>query len=77
MKLALCIVFSTLLATAKAALPVCPDASRADFDYVVVGAGAGGGPLAARLAESGFSGILDLSSSAPLIRKALGCSACS
>lgn len=41
----------------RAALPACPDTSQAEFDYVVVGAGAGGGPLAARLAENGFSGM--------------------
>src|ERR1700753_2002741 len=34
----------------------CPDTSHAVYDYVVVGSGAGGGPLAARLAENGFSG---------------------
>ncbi|KAJ7340809.1 hypothetical protein DFH08DRAFT_1012999 [Mycena albidolilacea] len=36
-------------------LPACPPTSDADFDFVVVGAGVGGGPIAARLAESGFS----------------------
>ncbi|KAF5371724.1 hypothetical protein D9758_003404 [Tetrapyrgos nigripes] len=39
-----------------AALPQCSDVNtETEFDYAVVGAGAGGGPLAARLAESGFS----------------------
>ncbi|KAJ7472713.1 hypothetical protein FB451DRAFT_1367600 [Mycena latifolia] len=38
-----------------ASLPACPDTSQSEFDFVVVGAGAGGGPIAARLAESGFS----------------------
>ncbi|KAJ7107788.1 hypothetical protein C8R44DRAFT_559909, partial [Mycena epipterygia] len=38
-----------------AALPACPDRSQADFDFVVVGAGVGGGPVASRLAENGFS----------------------
>ena len=42
--------------TLGASLPNCPDTTEAVFDYVVVGAGAGGGPLAARLAENGFSG---------------------
>jgi hypothetical protein len=46
----------TLAAIVKAQLDACPDTSGAEYDYVVVGAGAGGGPLAARLAESGFSG---------------------
>ncbi|KAJ7796782.1 hypothetical protein B0H14DRAFT_3494457 [Mycena olivaceomarginata] len=36
-------------------LPACPPKSDAEFDFVVVGAGVGGGPVAARLAESGFS----------------------
>ncbi|KAJ7340778.1 hypothetical protein DFH08DRAFT_245159 [Mycena albidolilacea] len=36
-------------------LPKCPPKSDAEFDFVVVGAGVGGGPVAARLAESGFS----------------------
>jgi hypothetical protein len=44
-----------LLATS---LPACPDNSQSEFDFVVVGSGAGGGPVAARLAESGFSGML-------------------
>ncbi|KAJ6561800.1 hypothetical protein B0H19DRAFT_1233669 [Mycena capillaripes] len=38
-----------------ASLLACPSTSQADFDFVVVGSGVGGGPLAARLAESGFS----------------------
>ncbi|KAJ7472722.1 hypothetical protein FB451DRAFT_1398918 [Mycena latifolia] len=38
-----------------ASLPACPDTSQSEFDFVVVGAGVGGGPIAARLAESGFS----------------------
>ena len=29
-----------------------------DFDYIVVGSGAGGGPLAANLARSGFKVLL-------------------
>ncbi|KAJ6507740.1 alcohol oxidase [Mycena vitilis] len=36
-------------------LPACPAKHHADVDFVVVGSGAGGGPLAARLAERGFS----------------------
>ncbi|KAJ7917033.1 choline dehydrogenase [Mycena leptocephala] len=39
-------------------LPACPPKSQAEYDFVVVGSGAGGGPLAARLAESGFSVLL-------------------
>jgi choline dehydrogenase-like flavoprotein len=33
-------------------------ASDAQFDYVIVGSGAGGGPLAANLAEAGFKVLL-------------------
>ncbi|KAF7298412.1 Choline dehydrogenase [Mycena kentingensis (nom. inval.)] len=46
---------------AAAALEPCstPATDAADvFDFVVVGSGAGGGPLAARLAEAGFSVFL-------------------
>lgn len=51
------LVFLVVSASATdALLPRCPDTSSATYDYVVVGAGAGGGPVAARLAESGFSG---------------------
>jgi choline dehydrogenase len=32
--------------------------SEADFDYIIVGSGAGGGPLSARLAEAGHSVLL-------------------
>lgn len=32
--------------------------SNADFDYIIVGSGAGGGPLAANLAKAGFSVLL-------------------
>jgi choline dehydrogenase len=44
--------------------PVCPPqfaelpATRTEFDYIVVGSGAGGGPLAARLAEAGKKVLL-------------------
>jgi hypothetical protein len=41
-------------------LPSCTDVSsdtQRVFDFIVVGAGPGGGPLAARLAESGYSGM--------------------
>jgi choline dehydrogenase len=51
------LVILTGVCFAQVSLPACPDTSQAEYDYVVVGAGAGGGPLAARLAESGFSGI--------------------
>lgn len=46
----------TSLVLRAASLPTCPDTSKSDFDFVVVGSGVGGGPLAARLAQSGFSG---------------------
>ncbi|KAJ7849773.1 hypothetical protein B0H13DRAFT_2088290, partial [Mycena leptocephala] len=39
-------------------LPLCTDVASGTppaFDFIVVGAGPGGGPLAARLAESGYS----------------------
>ncbi|KAJ6622385.1 hypothetical protein B0H10DRAFT_1758562, partial [Mycena sp. CBHHK59/15] len=39
-------------------LPACPDRSQSQFDFVVVGSGVGGGPLAARLAENGVSVLL-------------------
>lgn len=44
------------ISSVYADLPPCSSSTETDFDYVVIGAGAGGGPLAARLAESGFSG---------------------
>ena len=49
-------VISSISFILSQALDSCPDTSTAQYDYVVVGAGAGGGPLAARLAESGFTG---------------------
>jgi choline dehydrogenase len=42
---------------AGAAVTTSPD-PRARYDYIVVGSGAGGGPLAARLAESGMRVLL-------------------
>ncbi|KAJ7602933.1 choline dehydrogenase [Mycena polygramma] len=41
-----------------AALPACGDTSTAEYDYIVVGAGAGGGPLASRLALNGYKVLL-------------------
>jgi choline dehydrogenase len=41
-----------------AALHCAPAASDGNFDYVVVGSGAGGGPLAANLALAGFNVLL-------------------
>src|SRR5260370_37369298 len=35
-----------------------PESHEADFEYIVVGSGAGGGPLAANLARAGHSGLL-------------------
>lgn len=51
------VALSLQVLQASAKLPVCPDRSQAEFDFVVVGAGVGGGPVAARLAERGFSGM--------------------
>src|SRR5258708_12174773 len=35
-----------------------PESHEADFEYIVVGSGAGGGPLAANLARAGHSVLL-------------------
>ncbi|KAG8926718.1 hypothetical protein FRC02_008710, partial [Tulasnella sp. 418] len=45
-------------ATTAEALPACPDRSTATYDYIVAGAGAGGGPIAARLALKGWKVLL-------------------
>ncbi|KAJ7494445.1 hypothetical protein B0H11DRAFT_936759 [Mycena galericulata] len=61
MKPSVALTVFALLCSTKAALPSCPDLSQEGsdiFDFVVVGSGAGGGPLAARLAENGFSVFL-------------------
>ncbi|KAG5726885.1 Choline dehydrogenase [Termitomyces sp. T112] len=47
-----------VIGVARAALPACPNTVNAEYDFIVVGAGAGGGPLASRLAESGYSVLL-------------------
>ncbi|KAG6827564.1 hypothetical protein H0H92_011287 [Tricholoma furcatifolium] len=43
---------------AATSLPACLNPSDADYDFIVVGAGAGGGPLASRLADSGYTVLL-------------------
>ncbi|KAJ7700877.1 hypothetical protein B0H17DRAFT_1247664 [Mycena rosella] len=61
MKFSASVAALVLLPCAFGALQSCPDLSQAGadiFDFVVVGSGAGGGPLAARLAENGFSVFL-------------------
>src|SRR5262245_44358241 len=45
-----------IAAGVAAAIPPLPvSAGQAEFDYIVVGAGAGGGPVAARLAKAGYT----------------------
>ncbi|RDB28025.1 Oxygen-dependent choline dehydrogenase [Hypsizygus marmoreus] len=51
-------ILAVLVTTTYAALDICPNSTDADYDFIVVGAGAGGGPLASRLAENGFSVLL-------------------
>ncbi|KAJ7743936.1 choline dehydrogenase [Mycena maculata] len=54
-------LFGVLLVVARhvsASLSACGDASTAEYDYIVVGAGAGGGPLASRLAINGYKVLL-------------------
>ncbi|KAJ7684445.1 hypothetical protein DFH06DRAFT_1155672 [Mycena polygramma] len=61
MKPGIAVAAVVLLPCARAVLQACPDLSADGpdiFDFVVVGAGAGGGPLASRLAENGFSVFL-------------------
>ncbi|KAL0577200.1 hypothetical protein V5O48_004798 [Marasmius crinis-equi] len=53
------IIFAFFLWTTSASvladLPLCSQTGEGEYDFVVVGAGAGGGPVAARIAESGYS----------------------
>src|SRR5262245_55427399 len=45
-------------AATPAAAPEAPSAVTESFEYIVVGSGAGGGPLAANLARKGHSVLL-------------------
>lgn len=52
-----CWLATAILIVTSVALTTCPNPSKADYDFIIVGSGAGGGPLAARLSESGYSGM--------------------
>ncbi|QRW11628.1 GMC oxidoreductase [Ceratobasidium sp. AG-Ba] len=59
MRLALGLSITAVLAqTWSTVLAACPNQNSAEYDYIVVGAGAGGGPLAARLALNGYKVLL-------------------
>ncbi|KAF7292086.1 Choline dehydrogenase [Mycena indigotica] len=45
-------------ADALLGLDACPDPAKANYDFIVVGAGVGGGPVASRLVKAGFSVLL-------------------
>ncbi|HET8708580.1 MAG TPA: GMC family oxidoreductase N-terminal domain-containing protein, partial [Pseudomonadales bacterium] len=51
-------IFSSCVLGGVVAFSVPVFADNETYDYIVVGSGAGGGPLAARLAERGFSVLL-------------------
>ncbi|KAK4664285.1 uncharacterized protein QC763_504150 [Podospora pseudopauciseta] len=51
-------LLSALIISAVAVVEAAPATATAEYDYIVVGSGPGGGPLAADLARAGYSTLL-------------------